>query len=121
MLTKQILRESIEALIKHQKTCSKMLELGVDLTNSELSSIPYDIFENMLLSHFDSETAETITEWVYDRVFDIQSKYGEDVLDVKSAYIMDNADNVLVDDFESLCEFYSIKDKDVIHREDDLL
>lgn len=108
MLTKKVFRETIESLIEHNNTASTLNKAGVDMTASPFSTCVYNVFENMVRSHFTKEDCDIIVDWVYERVFDVQGKTKHN-LDLKVNYIYDG-NKVVVDNFDSLCEYYGITD-----------
>ncbi len=107
MLTKEIFRESVDTLLQVHKVYSTLYGIGIDISESMLDTGAFKLFDKLLESHFSKEDCDVIREWVYDRVFDIQKTYGQD-LDVKINYIYNKDGEVVVDNFDSLCEYYEI-------------
>lgn len=107
MITKQLFRSSIEEILRVHKTELALKELGVDISETNIVSGAFKLFEILIESYFSEADRESIIDWVYDRVFDIQGKSGSD-LDVKINYIYKD-NKVVVDNFDSLCEYYGIK------------
>lgn len=108
MLTKEIFRESVDTLLQVHKVYSTLYGIGIDISESMLDTGAFKLFDKLLESHFSKEDCDVICEWVYDRVFDIQKTSGQD-LDVKINYIYNKDGEVVVDNFDSLCEYYGIE------------
>lgn len=114
MLTKETLKRAISRLCDYTVISDKLYGLGIDVANSDMSNIPFDIFNEMIRSHFSEECSGIIMDWVYDRVFDVTGRYKDkDKFNTKSPFITSNIESegephVVVDDFDSLCAYFGI-------------
>lgn len=118
MMTKETLRECMEALIENCRISSTLYEMGIDISNSKIIDASYLIFERLLETEFSEGAAELLSDWVYDRVFDVTKSYGDDRFGAKSVYIRDKDGNTLVDDFDSLCGYLGIMSAEDARSED---
>lgn len=110
MITKQLFKDALILLINLQKKIENLHEIGIDIRDSQFETTPYAILESWIQSSFEEPEASAILDWIYDRIFDPCNWYDKNnKLDDKKVNIKTKEGETLVDDFNSLCEYFSIK------------